>query len=81
VRRAEERKASVAQEKQFYLEKTQQAQQEYNSRFYKKDKSQLSAKEKQEARLKKEAMLVLSGETTMAELRKIAVKAQQPLGD
>lgn len=63
----------TAKEKQYYADKTEQARRDYNAKFYKKDKSQLSAKEKQEARQAKEAMLAASAEKTRLALEEASI--------
>jgi hypothetical protein len=55
---------ATVQERQAYTNKLNQAKLEYDIKFYKKDKSLVSAKEKQEARQARDAMLAKSRQQT-----------------
>lgn len=65
---AEAAAAEAAAERQAYADHVAQARLEHDIKFYKKDKSLVSAKEKAEARRARDAMLAASGAETEQQL-------------
>jgi hypothetical protein len=64
----QEHEREAADERRVYLDKLDQARLEYDIKFYKKDKSQVTAKEKQEARQARDLMLERSKLETARDL-------------